>query len=93
MRTRTIPTLNKTNIFTKHQQVTLTVVNIYSSIAFPFVEIKYPNFRLLIDTGSSRSKIKRSIVEALYSDRIYRAEPTIKTALQISPISSSYTCI
>lgn len=56
-------------------------INICSSNALPYVEIKHPKLKLLIDTGSSRSILKPSIVENFFPNCIYQTTNIIKTAI------------
>lgn len=59
----------------------MTDINISSSSALPFVEIKYPQLKLLIDTGGTRSIIRPTVIETLYPEKNYRGEITIRTTL------------
>lgn len=56
-------------------------INISSNNALPYVQIKHPNIKLLIDTGSSKSILKPSIAEQFYPKCIYQSNNTIKTAV------------
>lgn len=55
--------------------------NIARNNALPYVEIKNPKLKLLIDTGSSRSILRPCIAEEFFPDCIYQTTNIIKTAV------------